>query len=65
MNNKPGSFGFHELVDRTYVVADLFENFVSNHEALKYTDLQPKVQDILDRLWRLYNQVSTMHSQEE
>jgi hypothetical protein len=54
----PGSFGYHELLDRTYLLMDNWESFIANHAA---TLLDPeryrKAREIADAMTAFYQWV--------
>jgi len=57
----PGSFGFHELLDRTYLVADLFSEKVAGHPAAEHPELAERVKKIEEDLFDLYQRIGGLH----
>ncbi len=58
----PGSFGFHELLDRTYLVADMFSEKIAGHPAAEHPELVERVKKIEDALFDLYQTIGGLHS---
>ena len=57
----PGSFGFHEIVDRSCLVAELFADSISEHPAAKHPKLAKKVERIEKALFDLYQTAACLH----
>jgi cob(I)alamin adenosyltransferase len=64
-NFVPGSLGFHEIVDRTCLIAELFSDYVANHPGV---DASPKIRRLVKRieqdLFDLYQELATIHAKE-
>lgn len=63
-NFKEGSYGFHELLDRTGLITDTFEKFVIEHTSLyvaKNKKIKTKAHKILTLLWDLYQEIGESH----
>ena len=59
---KPGSFGCHELLDRTSLVADLVEQQVLSHPAcVQNPDWFALAEQAVTALRELYQQVGAVH----
>ncbi|MCS6925523.1 MAG: hypothetical protein NZ578_06435 [Candidatus Binatia bacterium] len=59
---KPGSFGCHELLDRTSLVADLVEQRVLSHPAcVQNPDWFALAEQAVSALRELYQQVGAAH----
>lgn len=60
---KPGSLGFHEAVDRTCLIAELFSYQVASHPAV---EVHPKLKKLSDKienqLFELYQKLSLVHA---
>jgi hypothetical protein len=54
---QPGSFGFHELVDRLLLVFELFDREIAQHPAADY--FSADIDEIGDKLYSLYNKAAT------
>jgi hypothetical protein len=63
---EPGSFGCHELLDRTSLVAGLVERYLLSHPACVHN---PEWYDLADRaataLRDLYQQIGQAHMEEQ
>jgi hypothetical protein len=59
---EPGTFGWHEMVDRSCLIAELFSENIAQHPAAKHPKLRKLVKRLEDGLFRLYNVSATMHS---
>ncbi len=61
MNNfEPGSFGFHEFVDRACLMAEVFDSQLVEHPvAERFKD---QVTSIGEALFRLYQDAATIHA---
>jgi len=58
----PGTLGFHELVDRTCLIAETFSSFVAGHPSRKVTrKITKRIKRIEAELFDLYSELSTMH----
>ena len=55
----------HELLDRVYLIADMFENYVLEHDAAHYPTVTNQVLDISGRLWKLYQAVANLPGEDE
>jgi hypothetical protein len=63
---KPGSFGCHELLDRTSLVADLVERHVLSHPAcLQNQDWFALAEQAVTALRDLYQQVGAAHLEDK
>ena len=58
---EPGSFGFHEILDRISIIAEAFEMNVSEHPAAKHPDLQKRITKIEKELYKLYQIAGGLH----
>jgi hypothetical protein len=58
---EPGSYGFHEMVDRSCLIADLFSREIGEHPAAKHAKLRKRVTRIEEQLFELYQVAATMH----
>lgn len=59
---KPGSFGCHELLDRTSLVADLLEQQVLSHPAcVQNPDWFALAEQAVSALRELYQQIGAAH----
>lgn len=65
-NFEPGGLGFHEIVDRTFLVAEMFSTYVSQHPG---ADVNPKIRRLCDQiegeLFDLYQALATVHDNDE
>ena len=60
--HKPGSFGCHELLDRTALAVDLLERYVLSHRAcVQNPDWYRLAEKAADALHELYQQVGEAH----
>ncbi len=57
---KPGSFGWHEMVDRSCLLAETFSEAISQHPAAKHPALQERITKIEEELFELYRVAGTM-----
>src|SRR3954468_4686349 len=63
---KPGSFGCHELLDRTMMVAGIVEEYVLSHPScLQDPEWFALARQAADALTDLYQRVGAMHLEEE
>ena len=59
---KSGSFGCHELLDRTSVVADTVERYVLSHPAcVQNQDWFALAEKAVATLWELYQRIGEAH----
>ena len=59
---KPGSFGCHELLDRTALVADMLEQYILTHPAcVQNKDWYALAEQAVLALRELYQQVGAEH----
>ena len=56
----PGSFGFHELVDRSCLIAEMFSENISEHPAAQHPELQKLVTRIEKDLFKLYQEAARL-----
>ena len=64
--NKPGSFGCHELLDRTAFVADILERYVRTHPAcLQNKEWFQLAEQAASALHELYQRVGEAHLADE
>ena len=59
---EPGSFGFHELVDRSCLIAELFSGDIANHPAAKHPRLKKRIKKLESMLFALYTKASLIHA---
>ncbi len=60
--HQPGSFGCHELLDRTALVADLMERYVLSHPAcVQNAEWHSLAGQAADALHELYQRVGKAH----
>jgi hypothetical protein len=62
---KPGSFGFHEMVDRSCLMAEIFSEQISQHPAAKHPALQERITKIETDLFDLYQAAATLPNEIE
>jgi hypothetical protein len=63
---KPGSFGCHELLDRTAMAADLVERYVQSHPAcVQNPDWFALAEQAVTALRELYQRVGAEHLDEQ
>jgi hypothetical protein len=58
---RPGSFGFHEMLDRTWLAAEFFITNVVEHPASNHPELSKTIKRIQRQLWELYQKVAEVH----
>ncbi len=61
---REGSFGFHELLDRTSLFADMFRTFICEHTSMRVTrnnKIRLKADKIQEALWDLYQEIGVGH----
>lgn len=59
---KPGSFGCHELLDRTSLAADMVEHFVLSHPAcIQNRDWYALAEQAVAALCELYQRIGEQH----
>ena len=56
-----GSYGFHELLDRSCLVAELFSREIADHPAAKHPKLAKRIQRLEDGLFDLYGKIGNLH----
>ena len=54
---EPGSFGFHELLDRSCLVAEMFSEHVAQHPASQHPAVKDKICALEQALFDLYNTI--------
>lgn len=54
----PGSFGFHELVDRSCMIAEMFSESIAEHPAAQHPKLQQRIAQIGHDLYQLYQEAA-------
>lgn len=59
---EPGSYGFHEMVDRSCLIAELFSYEIGGHPAAKHPKLKRRIKRLEEGLFRLYQEASTLHA---
>jgi len=59
-NFKPGTLGWHEMVDRSCLIAELFSEQIACHPAANHPRLQKRIKILEDRLFRLYQMAATL-----
>lgn len=53
-----GPFTNHEILDRSFLVADMFDRYVAEHVGLnRHPDLQKKARELSDKLNDFYQEV--------
>lgn len=58
----PGTLGFHEIVDRTCLIAESFSSSVAGHPSRKVTrKIKKRIKRIEAELFDLYSELVTMH----
>lgn len=58
---KPGSFGFHEMVDRSCLVAELFSREIAEHPAANHPKLRTRIKHLENGLFELYRVAAILH----
>ena len=58
---EPGSYGFHEMVDRSCLIAELFSREIGSRPAAKHAKLRKRITRIEEQLFELYQATATMH----
>jgi hypothetical protein len=62
---KPGSFGCHELLDRTMLAANLVEEYVRSHPAcVQNQEWFALAEQAMAALWELYQRIGSEHLDE-
>jgi hypothetical protein len=56
----PGSFGYHELMDRAYVFAEMFSEHIAEHPAAKHPKLAKQIETLESALFQLYQQIGDL-----
>ena len=63
---KPGSFGCHELLDRTALVADTVEQYVLSHPAcIQHQDWFALAEQAVTALRELYQRIGAEHLEDK
>jgi len=57
---QPGTFGFHEMVDRLCLAAEHFDENIACHPAANHPALAGRIKVIEQKLWRLYQIAATV-----
>ena len=57
---EPGSYGWHEMVHTSCVVAELFSREIGEHPAAKHPKLRKRITRIEQQLFELYNVAATL-----
>jgi hypothetical protein len=52
----PGTFGFHEMVDRAYLIAELFSREIACHPAANHPKLAKRIERLDKGLFQLYQE---------
>ena len=61
MNNTLTALHYHEAMDRASVAMRHFDHFVNEHSVVQqHPELAAMAQDIIDRMYTLYNTISAM-----
>jgi hypothetical protein len=60
----PGSIGFHELMDRTCMIAEMFGDYCVNHPAADHPKLRKKFDKIEGQLCGLYQRIANLLPEE-
>lgn len=55
---KPGTFGYHELADRSCLVAELFSHEIVEHPASKHPQLRKRIRRLEKELYELYQRIA-------
>lgn len=58
---EPGSFGFHEMLDRTGLMAELFSGSIAEHPAAQHPKLAKRIERIEQQLFDLYQVAGGLH----
>ena len=58
---EPGSFGFHEMLDRTGLMAELFSGSIVEHPAAQHPKLAKRIERIEQQLFDLYQVAGGLH----
>ena len=56
----PGSLGFHELLDRACMVAEIFGDHISTHPAADHPKLRKTITKIEKELYDLYQKIANL-----
>ena len=60
---RPGTLGFHEIVDRTCLIAELFSYEIGSHPSGKITPkIRRRIKRIEQELFDLYQDLSIIHA---
>jgi hypothetical protein len=57
----PGTFGFHEMLDRSCLVAELFSREIARHPAANHPKLAKRIKRLEAKLFDLYQKVGALH----
>lgn len=61
-SHKPGSFGFHEALDRTYLVSEHWESFIMGHPSVFLdAELYREANTILTAVTNFYSKLGQKH----
>jgi cob(I)alamin adenosyltransferase len=61
---RPGTLGFHEIVDRTCLIAELFSDVIARHPCHKWTPkIGRRIKRIEKDLFDLYQELATEHAE--
>jgi hypothetical protein len=59
---EPGSFGCHELLDRTALAADIVEHYICTHPAcIQNQEWFALAEQAVAALWELYQRIGAAH----
>jgi hypothetical protein len=58
---QPGSFGFHELLDRTCLVAEHFAENIASHPSAMHPKLAATITRLEKGLFDLYQKIGNLH----
>lgn len=57
--NKMNTEHLHEILDRTYMIADMFESYVQEHPASEV--VKEEVERVSEKLWDLYQVIGKVY----
>ena len=57
---EPGSYGWHEMVHTSCMVAELFSRAIGEHQAAKHPKLKKRIKRIEYELFELYRVAATL-----
>jgi len=60
-NFAPGTFGFHEMMDRSCLIADLFSREIACHPAANHPKLAKRIKRLESELFRLYQEAGGLN----